>query len=131
MLLSIKKNYINNEKSEQIQRCIKSVSFNYNKLNVEYDLFYLLTKARLAIARYGGIPYSLHDSFGDFVYNREDDKIINYEEFSKQLLSDDSRIKYIPMIKFWRNINHSDKLNKIRELILILDYFNNSKIIEQ
>lgn len=123
------------DETEQIKRCYDFVfaDEHIKKWNEINDLVNLKGKIpvkrliegiRVSTIVKNGIPYTLHDSFGDFITDNKD--IINYEKFCKLFLDDTSRTKFLPLINFWstfsdeKNNLNDTKLNKIRLLIIVL-----------
>lgn len=71
------------------------------------------------------------------MFNHNENRLINYEEFCMLLNDDKNRIKFMPIIKFWQNLGSSNdslfkaKMNKIRMLIMILKLLDKSDIREE
>ena len=84
------------------------------------------------ITRYGGIPYSLQDSFGSFVSTEKG--VIDYEQFCKMLIDKEQRVKFMPLIRFWSDLYLKNdavdekKLSKIGGLILALKLAENAEL---
>ena len=104
------------------------------KYKGELNLTKIVSAIRVStIMRKGeGIPFALHYSFGDFI--SKEDGVLNYEEFCSQLIDENQRMKFYPLINFWLtlvddegNIN-MPKLNKLRALILSLKLIDSVKL---
>ncbi len=113
-------------------------SINYlSSLNKECSIYNFIKNIKIAIAGANGIPYGLHDSIGDFMFNHHENRIINYEEFCMNLIDDKNRIKFLPVLKFWKNLGSLEKsildakINKLRVLILILKILEKTDIREE
>lgn len=98
------------------------------------DIYDFLKNIKLAIALDKGIPFALHDSIGDFMYNHSDKKLVNYDEFCEQLRDDSKRVKFIPVLNFWTNlVNDTNKvdeerLHKVSVLIAILEILKDTDV---
>jgi len=120
----------------------------YNKLSREErlitaiekdkcDIYDFIKNIKIAISRQKGIPYGLHDSIGDFLFDYSNKRVINYEEFCEQLRDDRKTVKFIPVINFWTGLIGNDdevdqeRLQKIRVLRAILELLTNAEIREQ
>lgn len=131
---------------ELAEKSVKTME-NYHKYSQEEQLLTSLDKSKcdiydfiknikIAISRRKGIPYGLHDSLGDFLFDYSNKRLINYEEFCDQLRDEKKRIKFMPVINFWtRLVSNEDKvdedrLKKVSVLIVILDILNNTEIRE-
>lgn len=130
-ILKLNRNITNlaeGEDKKLLKSCINDVLkdedlkkiFTYKKVKTGK----LIKLMRIAISHKAGIPFSMHNSLGDFIDN--DGKPLNYNDFCKQLTDENQRIKYLPVINFWsRLINEDgtidkDRLAKLRKLIPIL-----------
>jgi hypothetical protein len=102
----------------------------------ECDVYDFIKNIKIAISREKGIPYGLHDSLGDFLFDYSNKRLINYEEFCDQLRDDKKRVKFLPVIKFWTGLVcdndkvDQDRLRKIKVLLVILELFNRARIRE-
>lgn len=100
------------------------------------DVYDFIKNIKIAFSREKGIPYGLHDSLGDFLFDYSNTRLINYDEFCEQLRDDKKRVKFLPVIKFWtglvcdNNQIDQDRLRKIKILLVILELFNRTKIHE-
>lgn len=114
----------------------KSIN-HLSSLIKECNVYNFIKNIKIAISGANGIPYGLHDSIGDFIFDHHENRIINYEEFCTNLIDNKKRIKFSPVLKFWKNLGSLEKsifdmkINKIRVLILILKLFEKSDIREE
>lgn len=98
------------------------------------DIYDFIKNIKIIIALDKGIPYGLHDSFGDFLFDKSDKHLLNYEEFCKQLLDEEKIIKFYPILKFWKGIIIDDisidevRFLKIKGLKIILELLNFAEI---
>jgi len=121
------------EEYELARKNIDYLSSIYKKC----DVYNFIKNIKIAIAGANGIPYGLHDSIGDFMFNHQENRLHNYEEFCTILNNDKDRIKFLPVLKFWKNLGSLEKsifdvkITKIRVLILILRLLDNSDIREE
>lgn len=101
------------------------------------DIHDFIKNIKIAISRKNGIPYALHDSFGDFLFDCSRNRVINYEEFCEQLREDKKRVKFLPVLNFWtglvdaQNKVNEERLKKISILIAILDLLRTAEIREE
>lgn len=115
---------------------LKSIDYIVS-INKKCDVYDFIKNIKIAISGANGIPYGLHDSIGDSVFNHTENRLINYEEFCTLLNDDKNRIKFLPVIKFWQNLGSSKdpifraKMNKIRVLIMVLKLLDKSDIREE
>jgi len=121
------------EEYELARKNIDYLSSIYKKC----DVYNFIKNIKIAIAGANGIPYGLHDSIGDFMFNHQENRLHNYEEFCTILNNDKDRIKFLLVLKFWKNLGSLEKsifdvkITKIRVLILILRLLDNSDIREE
>lgn len=108
---------------------------NYiSKIEEDCEIRFFLKNIKMFIGGENGIPYGLHDSFGDFMFDYSKGSRINYDEFCNILSDKSSRIKFTPIIRFWLQIiNHDGTINKKRvdkliNLINILDILKKTEI---
>lgn len=139
------KNLIKSSNNSQMKRCYNEVLANkqdyehlWKKLSSLYackkeiDIKQLIIAIRVSTIMKNGIPYSLHNSFGDYVM--KDNKEINYNDFCNLLKDDSEILKFSSIIKFWTELFTSEgniderKLNRLRGLILILNLVENSDV---
>jgi len=106
-----------------------------SELNNKYlNVDVLIRKIKITISQANGIPYALHDSFGEYIANGE--KLKTYDEFVDLLVTAKGRIKFEPLIRFWTNIlptiDGEDKqeirMNKLRKLIPILELVEHTEL---
>ena len=101
------------------------------------DVYDIIKNIKIAISRNKGIPYGLHDSIGDFLFDYSNGRVINYEEFCEQLRDDRKRVKFFPVLNFWTglviNENEVDenRLKKLGAVIVILELLKNADIKER
>ncbi len=99
-----------------------------------FDIYDLTRSMRVSIALEHGIPFSLHDSLGDFMFNQEQKRLANYNDFCLQLLDESERTKFKPALNFWTNIVDKNggvdqsRLNKIEDLHIILNVLKFSQL---
>lgn len=78
---------------------------NYlSPISDECEIRGFVRNIKMLIGGENGIPYALHDSFGDFMMDYSKGAPINYDDFCKSLMDKSSRIKFRPLINFWLNI---------------------------
>lgn len=125
---------------KQILRCLDSWKNDLNKSGLNFDeiknkkdidIDEIIECIRVPLALRGGIPYSLHDSYGDFITS--DNEIMNYEEFVEELIDDSKSIKFQPIIEFWtnmiqENVLHEIRVDKLRKLIIMLQIVQFGKV---
>lgn len=126
---------------KQIKRCLESWHNDSNKSNLdlenikdkqEINIDKIIEFIRVPLALRAGIPYSLHDSYGDFIST--DNGVMNFEQFAKELADKDKAIKFQPIIDFWTQIADKDngvnelRIDKLRKLIVILTLIEYGKI---
>lgn len=131
----------NNTIDYQMNRCVDSwkTDKNNSTLNIagikykhELNIDEIIELIRVPIALKRGIPYSLHDSYGDFVWQKKG--LMNFEEFAKELANKEKSIKYKPIIDFWTQISDINgeidelRLDKLRKLILILTFIQHGEV---
>jgi hypothetical protein len=86
----------------------------------ECEIHNFIKNIKTLLGGANGIPYGLHDSFGDFMFDYSKGTRINYDDFCKSLIDKSSRTKFTPVIKFWLNIIDKDgKPNKERMTKLV------------
>lgn len=117
----------------QLQRCasnIKDLDKLTRKLKEIKTVRDIIEEIRTSTIMKNGIHYSLHDSFGDFVSN--ENGVIDFEQFCLKLANKNDRIKFTPLIIFWSKIPFDDlRIERIRQLIIILTLMSSSKLKEQ
>ena len=96
------------------------------------NISHFLKEIKKAISGFNGIPYGIIDSVGEFMLNGE--KSMNYEEFCKEIIEDESRIKFNKVISFWQNLCSSgndiegnvklEKIVKLYEILHELDQYD-------
>ena len=92
----------------------------------------MIQGVRISTVMKNGIPYGLQDSFGDYI--SKNGSIMNYDEFCEQFIEKSGGYKYKQLINFWvtlvdKNGNVDElKLDKIRSMIVVLKWINNSDI---
>lgn len=105
-------------------------------LEHECHIYDLVKNIKVAISRKHGIPYGLHTSLGDYVFNHTEKRVMNYAEFCEELHGKETRIKYRPLIQFWSGIVPpsepvaQERLQKIKTVILLLEHLNKASIKE-
>ena len=108
-----------------------------SSLKEKSNIYNFIKDIKIAISGPNGIPYGLHDSIGDFMFKHNENRIINYEEFCMILKDDEKRIKFLPVLQFWKNLGtleksiFDSKINKLRLLILIFEILEKTDIREE
>ncbi len=121
---------------------IRNTNFKNDKLPAsinkeECDIYDFIKNIKLAIALKKGIPFALHDSIGDFLYNYSEKRVLNYDEFCEQLRDENKRVKFTPVLNFWTNLVDNEnkvdeeRLAKIRALIAILKVLKDADIVSK
>jgi hypothetical protein len=129
----------------QIRRCFDSVVENKAQhenlfkqiirlvnCKREISIKQLIIAIRVSTIMNNGIPYSLHNSFGDYVM--KENKEINYYDFCALLKNEKEMIKFSTITNFWIKLFDEngaideEKLNRLRGLIVILKLVTNSNL---
>lgn len=105
---------------------------NYiSTISSDCEIHNFIKNIKMFIGGENGIPYGLHDSFGDFMFDYSKGTRINYDDFCKALMDKSSRIKFEPIIRFWLNIiDKNGQPNKAR-MTKLLNLTNLLDILKQ
>jgi hypothetical protein len=105
-------------------------------INENCEIYSFIKTIKIILGGEHGIPYGLHDSFGDFMFDYTNNRLLNYEEFCRMLISEQNRIKFSPLLRFWGGLvdykkNVADiRLKKIEDLIAVLEILKCAEIRE-
>jgi len=119
----------------QIERCYNSDEFRnaeyriieeIRKLKGKFHIRTFITAFKVIFGRMNGVPYHMHDSLGDYLFDYKNGKIRNYAEFCELLYDENTRIRFSPVINFWMGLNSKDetskqKLAKIQAVIVLFE----------
>ena len=103
-------------------------------INEDCEIYNFIKTIKIVLGGENGIPYGLHDSFGDFMFDQANNRVLNYEEFCKMIINEQERIKFSPLLRFWCGLVDSDsqiadpKLEKIEDLIAVLEVLKHAEI---
>ncbi|HEX9972886.1 MAG TPA: hypothetical protein VGD14_12505 [bacterium] len=120
---------------KHFERCLNSEEFRseeyriiekINNLKGKFHIRTFITAFKVIFGRMNGVPYHMHDSLGDYLFDYTNGKIRNYAEFCELLNDEKSRIRFSPAINFWMALNSTDeisiqKLEKIRAVIILFE----------
>lgn len=135
--IPLKLEQIDKDLEHRYSEFLKSEQFMKARIQRQCDIYDFIANIRIVISGEGGIPYGMHDSLGDLLYDYEKQKVITYAEFCDHLLDKNFTIKFSQIIKFWNGIVSLQgsvnelTLSKLRHLITILELLKVAEIDEQ
>lgn len=128
--------YEANELLDEYNRLIANHDY-LKDIKPECDIHTIIKHIKITLGGEGGIPYGMHDSFGDYMYSHAEKRVINYEDFCHQLEDSNSRKKFEPILLFWTDLLDKDtggmnekKEKKLTILIKLLKLVEEAEIRE-
>jgi hypothetical protein len=100
----------------------------------ECNVYDFIKEIKVRISGYMGIPYGIHDSLGDALFEKDGERVMNYDDFSMKLMDIQERVKFSPLIEFWTGLILpggeicAERLEKIRELIQVLELLQSASV---
>lgn len=135
--IPLKLEQIDKDLEHKYNEFLKSEQFMKARIKKQCDIYDFIANIRIVISGEGGVPYGMHDSLGDLLYDHEKQKLITFADFCDRLLDKNVTIKLSPVIRFWNRIVSPEgnvneiTLNKLRNLITVLELLKIAKIDEQ
>jgi hypothetical protein len=105
------------------------------QIKTQCTVYEFVKEIKVRFAGAGGISYGVHDAIGNALFDKDANRIANYDEFAS-ILSGGKAIVFVQAVRFWTSLVTQDgvvdqgRLSKIRDLIVVLQCLQYANVRE-